>query len=303
MVDIIVPTYKPDERLKQLIEQLNSQTVKPDRIIFMNTEEKLWNDEYVKGADNVSVYHINKQDFSHGRTRNQGISKSEADICILMTQDAIPYDDRLIEELIKPLGDGTVVSYARQMAGEDSTMVEKLTREFNYPDADAIKSKEDIERLQIKAFFCSNVCCAYDREVFDKLGGFVDRTIFNEDMIFASKVLSEGYKIAYSSKAKVYHSHNYSGKQQFKRNFDNGVSHAQYKEVFESVKQESEGMRMVKTVIGELSRNGHKKEIPGYIYVTACKYLGFKLGCRYEKLPKWMVLRFTSDPEYFKNDK
>lgn len=296
MVDVIIPTYKPGRELEELITQLNIQTIKPNKIILMNTERKYFDkDSYA----NVEIHHITKAEFSHGRTRNQGISYSEADICILMTMDAIPVDDHFIEELIKPINDEVVVSYGRQMATEQSSMVEKLTREFNYPDKDGIKSKDDVDRLQIKAFFCSNVCCAYKREIYEKLGGFVDKTIFNEDMIFAKKVIMQGYKIAYASKAKVYHSHNYTGGQQFRRNFDNGVSHAQYKDVFDGIKQESEGFRMVRTVVKELRISHHSKEIIPYIWVTGCKYLGFKLGCRYERLPKWLVLKCTSDPSYF----
>jgi len=296
MIDVIIPAFKPDKGLDVLIEKLNNQTIKPDRIIIMNTEKQFYDRE---NFENVEIYHIKKEEFSHGRTRNQGVLKSNADICVLMTQDAEPVNNRLIEELIKPVNGDVAVSYARQLAREDSSYVEKLTREFNYPDKEEIKALKDVERLQIKAFFCSNVCAAYKREVFDKLGGFVDRTIFNEDMLYAHKAIYAGYSIAYAAKATVYHSHNYTGKQQFKRNFDNGVSHAQYKEIFAGIKQESEGLRMVKSIVRQLSKNGHKREIIPYIWVTGCKYLGFKLGCRYEKLPKCIVKKCTSDRTYF----
>ena len=52
--------------------------------------------------------------------------------------------------------------------------------------------------MGIKTFFASNVCCAYDREKFWFQGGFIQKTIFNEDMIFAGKaVLQDDYAIAY----------------------------------------------------------------------------------------------------------
>ena len=57
-----------------------------------------------------------------------------------------------------------------------------------------------------------------------KLGGFETRTIFNEDMIFAGKVILAGGAVAYCAEARVIHSHNYSGIMQFKRNFDLGIS-------------------------------------------------------------------------------
>ena len=53
--------------------------------------------------------------------------------------------------------------------------------------------------------------------------------------------------MAYVAEAKVIHSHNYTGRQQFHRNFDLAVSQAQHPEVFEGVPSEGEGIRMVKS--------------------------------------------------------
>lgn len=306
MVDVIIPTYKPDKSLFKLIDRLNSQTVKPNKIILMNTEEKYY-DSLVMGqkhdasGDNLEVHHLSKREFDHGRTRNFGVMKSKADIFIMMTQDAMPADDKLIEKLIAPLEDESIAAaYARQLASVGSSTVEKLTRIYNYPSKSLVKGKKDIERLQIKAFFCSNVCCAYRRETFDELGGFVNKAIFNEDMLFAAKALNEDFRIAYVAGARVFHSHEYSAKQQFKRNFDNGVSHRDNPEVFENIKSEGEGKRMVKTVINKLCANKEASKVPGYIWMSACKYMGFKLGERYDKLPKKLVVKCTTNPDYFK---
>ena len=300
MINVIIPTYKPDKRFADLIDKLNNQTIVPDKIWVINTEEEFWNNDSVKGFSNIEVRHISKEEFDHGNTRNMGMSLSDADICIMMTMDAIPANNAMIEELIKPLTDEKVAaSFARQLAFENSSYTEKLTRGFNYPAESEIKSAKDIERLQIKAFFCSNVCCAYNKKIFDELGGFVKKTIFNEDMLYASKALHAGYSIAYQAEAMVYHSHEYSGIAQFRRNFDNGVSHAQYPEVFDEVSQEGEGFRMVKTVLAKLVKKCHFIEAVRYIWCTGCKFIGFKLGCKYKKLPKKLVLAFTSDKSYF----
>ena len=41
-VDIIIPTYKPDETLCLLLHKLQGQTFVVHRVIILNTEEKLW---------------------------------------------------------------------------------------------------------------------------------------------------------------------------------------------------------------------------------------------------------------------
>lgn len=38
-VDVIIPVYKPDTKFNQLIERLTKQTVKPNRIILLQTVE------------------------------------------------------------------------------------------------------------------------------------------------------------------------------------------------------------------------------------------------------------------------
>ena len=36
-----------------------------------------------------------------------------------------------------------------------------------------------------KTYFCSNVCAAYKKSIYEEIGGFVKKAIFNEDMIYA----------------------------------------------------------------------------------------------------------------------
>ena len=53
----------------------------------------------------------------------------------------------------------------------------------------------------------------------------------------------KGKAVAYCAEAVVLHSHNYTGIQQFKRNFDLGVSQADHPEIFQAARSESEGIR------------------------------------------------------------
>ena len=180
-------------------------------------------------------------------------------------------------------------------------MVECYTRSFNYPQESRIKTIEDVDKLGIKTFFCSNVCAAYKKSVYKELGGFVPRAIFNEDMILAGTMIKAGYGIAYAADAKVIHSHNYSGRQQFHRNFDLAVSQKDHPEIFAGISSESEGIRLVISTVKYLLKNKKGMEIPGLIVQSGCKFLGYKLGLHYEKLPEWLVLRCTMNKTYWKS--
>lgn len=307
-VDVVIPLYKPDNSFFDLIERLEHQSVPVNRIILMNTEEKyferlIYGVPFLEKYHNVDVVHLSKKEFDHGRTRRQGVKRSDAPIFIMMTQDAMPTDEHLIERLTAPLKKKQVaVSYARQMANDKCHVIEGYTRTFNYPEKSSEKSLEDIGKLGIKTYFCSNVCAAYNREIYDSLGGFVKRTIFNEDMIYAAKAVKAGYKIAYAAEAAVVHSHNYTCSQQFHRNFDLGVSQAEHPEVFADVPSEGEGIKMVKQTTEYLWKSGSKRFIPVLYMQSFCKYAGFVLGKRYKKLPKRWVLWCTANKEYWKRN-
>ena len=301
-IDVIIPVYKPDEKLDKLIERLQKQTKKPNRIILMSTRDGKEHEREEKFGNipNVSVHHIEKADFDHGGTRNLGASLSLAEFVLFMTQDAVPTDSRLIEAILKPFEQEEVAAvYGRQLAGKNAGEVEKYTRVFNYPEEDSIKSKKDLERLGIKTYFCSNVCAAYRKSVYDEMGGFVLKTIFNEDMIMASKMIGAGYSIGYAANAKVIHSHKYTYWQQFTRNFDLAVSQVQYKEIFAGVKSESEGIRLVKNSALHLIRVGKWYMIPDLILQSGFKFLGYKFGKNYEKMPKWFVKKLSMNPSYW----
>ena len=303
-IDVVIPLYKPGRELFELLDRLERQTVPIHQIILMNTEEKYF-EELTCGMDfahrypKARVYHLTKQEFDHGGTRRQGVAKSHAPVFVMMTQDAMPKDARLIEKLTEALEGDVAVSYARQLAGRESSVLERFSRRFNYPAQSRIKSSADLEALGIKTYFCSNVCAAYRRDIYEELGGFVNRAIFNEDMVYAAAAIGAGYQIAYAADAKVIHSHNYTCLQQFHRNFDLGVSQADHPEVFAGICSESEGMRMVKAATGYLKRKHMAGKLPYFYLQCFWKYAGYLLGRHYRKLPRKVVLACTASPAYW----
>ena len=303
-VDVLIPVYRPDGKLTELLKRLKMQNYPIHRVILMNTEEKHFPTELTGIWDRVEVYHLAKEEFDHGGTRDRGVRMSTADLVVCMTQDAMPADETLIEELVKPFGDPEVwAAYARQLPNEDCRDVEKYTRSFNYPEQSMVKTKEDLDRLGIKTFFCSNVCAAWRREKYLELGGFVKHTIFNEDMILAGTMIKQGGKIAYCAKAKVIHSHNYSAFQQFHRNFDLAVSQTMYPEVFGGIRSESEGIKLVKKSLSYCIKIGKPWLMIQVVTQSAGKLLGYKMGQRYRSLPMWLILRCTMSPSFWRGGK
>lgn len=302
-VDVIIPTYHPDERFQKCIKMLLQQTVPPETIRIVNTEERFWKKEIENLSPDIVVTHISKQEFDHGASRNLGAVDSTADVLLFMTQDAVPADIYLIEHLLKYLEkEKTAAVYARQLPNENCSDLEVFTRQFNYGEKSRVKSQKDISELGIKTYFCSNVCAAYKRDIFVKRNGFISRTIFNEDMIYCGGLIKAGFYVAYAADAKVYHSHNYTPLEQLKRNFDLGVSQADHPEIFEGISSESEGMRLVKETTNHFMKQGNFGAILDMVIQSAFKLIGYQLGKHYKKLSKEMILCFTSNKAYWNKE-
>ncbi|WP_050640931.1 MULTISPECIES: glycosyltransferase family 2 protein [Clostridia] len=299
-VDIIIPAYKPDIKFEKLIRGLKRQSYPIQNIFIIHTKGGRFPWEAVGPDSKVTVKEIEKEAFDHGGTRRMAAGLSKADIFICMTQDAVPADRDLILHLSEAFKDDKVAcAYARQLPDEKCDVIERYTRGFNYPAEGCIKDLNSVDKIGVKAFFCSNVCAAYRRTYYDELGGFVKKAIFNEDMIMAGRMLKAGYSCVYASEAKVIHSHNYSCIQQFKRNFDVAVSQVDNPDIFGGIKSESEGIRLVRDTAGYLIKIRSPWLIVPLVIKSGFKYLGYKLGQRYKHLPQRLVVKLSSNPKYW----
>ena len=349
IVDVVIPTFRPDERLLQILESLKTQTVRPRCVRLINTQKSgldallsahgLTADALTGQYPFLEITHIAQEEFDHGGTRNRGFLRcTGADFVLTMTQDALPAGEDLIAQLLGAFAHGTgpqagdaacgpasvspgdaasaapkegagecgagetiAVAYARQLPNADAPVEEKLSRGFNYPAQPRIKRESDRGELGIKVYYCSNVCAMYRMDIWKSLGGFPDRAIFNEDMIYAWKALRAGYCTFYAAKAQVYHSHRYTAAQQFHRNFDLGVSQAQNPEVFGGLSSEGEGVSYVKAVVRQMFAEHAALQVPGFLARCAARLAGYRLGKAYERLPQGLVIRFSSNRTYWKS--
>ncbi len=300
-VDAVIPAYKPGHDLRELVEKLLDQTVRLGRIIIINTDREFFDEKEYLIAPAVEVVHITRHEFDHAGTRDMGLRMSDADYVLFMTMDAIPKDNYLVEKLLSGFrrADNIAVSYARQLPKKDCNRIEQITREFNYPAQSRVQTSDDIKELGIKAYFCSDVCAMYDTSIYRSLGGFKAPAIFNEDMVYAAGALDAGYAVSYCADALVYHSHNYTGRQYYRRNFDLGVSQADHPEIFERFNVKGTGMQLVRKSLAQICRSGTPADIIRLVYYSGMKYLGFRKGKNYRKLSLKSCLKHTSDKEYW----
>lgn len=299
---LLTPTLNAAPLWQNWIEAYQKQTLKANKVIVIDSSST---DQTVSLAEQAGffVHKIAKSDFNHGGTRNLAVKfvDVESEILVFMTQDALLADEFALENLLKPFSDPKVAAVCgRQLPHKEATPLAAHARLFNYPAESQLKSVGDIEWLGIKTVFMSNSFAAYRKSVFEELGGFPDNTILAEDMSLTAKMVLAGYKVAYCAEAQVHHSHNYTLKQEFQRYFDTGVFQAKEPWIQKKFgKASGEGKRFVLSELRYLSQNA-PLWIPIALCSTLCKFIGFKMGTAWNKLPKSWLPKLSMHSNYWK---
>lgn len=285
-VGLIVPTLNAGSGWQAWLEALAQQTRRPDRLLLIDSSSS---DETVQLAYDYGfeIKIIAKSQFNHGGTRQWGVEHlAEMDILVFLTQDAILADATAIEQLVDAFENTQVATaYGRQLPHKNAGPIAAHARLFNYPAASQLRGMEDRNRFGIKTAFTSNSFAAYRRGALMQVGGFPANTIMNEDTYVVGKMLRAGWKIAYCAEAQVYHSHDYGFAEEFKRYFDIGVFHSETAWLQQDFGGATgEGLRYIRSELFYLLKYAPSL-IPFAWLRTGLKWLGYKLGVSYRRLP------------------
>ena len=302
-IQIIIPVYKPDNKLLELLRQIKRQTIKDISLLIIDSGS---NDEYKDEIKDMNclVKKIDPRTFNHGGTRQMGADMfPNKDVYIYLTQDAILADEYAINNIVKAFNNDNVgCAYGRQLPHKEANIFATHARLFNYKNNSYIYSIRDKEKYGMKTAFNSNSFAAYRREALKDVGGFPINTILSEDMYVTAKMLLRNWSVAYCADAKVYHSHNYTIWQEFKRYFDIGVFHAReawIREIFG--KAEGEGKKFVVSEVKMLMKNNPLLLIE-MVFRDGMKFLGYRLGIKEKYLPINIKKKISMTKKYWEGE-
>lgn len=278
-LQVIIPIYHPDEKFIELLNMIKKQTISDIPVLIIDSgSDKRWC-KATQGL-NWQLKEIDSKDFNHGGTRQMGIDICPGkDIIVFLTQDAILADEYAVEKLVRVFDNISVgCAYGRQLPHKDANVFAAFARLHNYPEDSYIRSYADRNKYGMKTAFISNSFAAYRRTAMENVGGFPSNVVLSEDMYVAAKMLMAGWKVAYVAEAKVYHSHNLTLRQEFKRYFDIGVFHARENWIRrEFGEAESEGMNFIIKEFKYLIK--HNPLLVFSMAIRDCtKFWGYKLG-------------------------
>ena len=276
---LIIPTLNAGEQFRTLLTQLAAQSL-PTRKLIVDSESTDGTAQLAKSFG-LEVLTIPRKTFNHGATRQLALEKIlPLDVIIFLTQDVLLHDGESLARLVEVFSDDSTVgmSYGRQLPHADATNEAAILRAFNYPAESQLRSFDDRKLYGLKTAFASNSFAAYRVAALQRVGGFPSKVPLCEDMYVAAKMLLDGWKIFYAAAAQVYHSHNYTAAQEFRRYVQIGKFHAQeswIRETFGSA--EGAGKKFVLMKLSMLAKK-NPLDCVGAIFRDAAKFLGYRIG-------------------------
>ena len=283
-LDIVCPIYKNSDTLEALVKSFYSQkNIEIKNIVFFfffshsEEDDRIHN---IIAKYNITSFDVEIKDFSHSLTREKAIRDyCKSRIVVMISQDIVLNDENAFYNLTKSIDEKeTVYNFAKQVSKYKS--IERYIRQKNYPSESYYVTKDDIERMQFMAYYASDACSAYDRDVFLKVGGYQGYDIMmSEDALYSKVILDAGYAKKYCADAVVEHSHKYSLKQLYRRYYGIGVFESQVS-LFGDVKIESSGKSLAFYVLGQAFKHFDIPVIFRWLPDMAARYLGRKKGMK-----------------------
>lgn len=300
-ISVVIPTLNAEPYLSALLPALAQQGLAPEQFLIVDSESgDATCDEFRRFG--ATVVGIDRRTFNHGGTRQFAVDlRPEADIVVMMTQDAIPQGHDTIARLVNAFTDpGVGMAYGRQLPRPAARGIERHARLVNYPASSEVRGLEDRTRVGVKTVFCSDSFAAYRVSALAGVGGFPLDAFFAEDQLVAGQMLMKGWQIAYCGDAEVIHSHGYTVAEEFRRYFDVGVFHGRNRWLIDTFgAAEGEGLRFIRSELTYLARHDPML-LPSAIVRTFAKYAGYKMGSREEKLSNRWKQRLSMQPFYWR---
>lgn len=302
-VAVILTTWNSERYFDSFTGPLLQQGIRPDQVLIVDSESK---DRTVNRARTFGfrAHEILRSEFNHGGTRALASTLvPRAEILVYTTPDAIMASPDTLATLVRVFDDPQIgAAYGRQLPHCDADPFARHACAFNYPDRSLVRDYETRKTLGFKAIFLSDNLAAYRRTALEEVGNFPTGVIALEDTYIAAKMMLSGWKTAYVAEAAVYHSHNQTLLQIFRRYFDIGVLHEREAWIREKYGEPSgEGMRFVKSEICWVARE-KPLLVPKIFLRTVAKYFGYNCGRRENMFSNRIKSRMSNLHEYWANE-
>ncbi len=178
-VSIVIPTYMEEKYIEKTLKALRNQTYKNYEIIIVDSASK---DRTVKIAKKYSDKIIVTKERGIGKARNTGARMADGDILLFLDADTV-LKENFIKRMIDNFRSQDVIGVCGYVKTTGS-LVNRLT----------YRACSELAWLStlIEGPLFYGMCMAWDRGVFEKIGGFKESMVTAEDIELTQRASKYG---------------------------------------------------------------------------------------------------------------
>lgn len=210
-VSILIRAKNEERYIGQVLSVLFSQTYKNFEVLIVDSGSTDRTLEIAKKYP-VIIYQIKPEDFTWGYSLNYGFKRARGKYVVCLSAHSLPLSDDWLDTMISNFADDTVAAVmCKTLPWPDCNPFDRrgLMKKFDMPMQ---------EIPDIPLFIFGNVSSAIRKSVWEKIH-FVESLSYCEDEDWRRKVKRSHYKVLYDPRAMVYHSHNETLQQIYRRTY------------------------------------------------------------------------------------
>lgn len=205
---LIIRAFNEVEYIEDVLEAVENQKYQDFEIILVDSGST---DGTLEIAEEYidTIEFVSPQNFTFGHSCNVGCEAASGDYCSFLSAHAIPTDDQWLGTMIENLYDDEVaMTYSNQTGADTSKFSEYRLFNELFPD--------ESRRQRPPDYWANNASSALKRSLWEE-HEFDEYLTGHEDIEWAKYFMDQGYVVVYEADACIYHIHDESWEQVFKR--------------------------------------------------------------------------------------
>ena len=210
MISVIIPAYNAQQTIADCLRALQCQTVRSDQYEIIVVDDGS-TDDTAQLAQIAGVQVIRQHNRGPAAARNTGVAAARGELVLFTDADCVPSND-WVAQMVSPFrccrADGVKGTYRTRQRQLMARFVQ-----LEYEDKYGRLAKQPL------IDFIDTYSAGYRRNIFMLNGGFdtIFRTSSVEDQEFSFRLAQKGYRLLFAPGATVYHVHDRTVREYFKR--------------------------------------------------------------------------------------